>query len=636
MPRFQTLAELGAHVEKETSAGLHVADPGIPVSAWSDSTIDDVWASQPSVRKVLDFKARQIASTALHLYEHSDGGRVRQRSTAVAVCLSNPERSNASTPFSFWYSFVLDRLIYDRAAAMILDGPDGAPVLLRIPARRWRPIFDAYDRCVGVKVFDANGTAQKFPTDQFILIIGYSQNGGAGTPPVRTLRDLITEMSESVSYRRDMWKRGARVSGVVKRDKAWSSPEARSKFSEQWREFRQGGSRAGGTALLEDGMSYESLDQWSPKDVLDLEGRKLTDVEVSSFFHIAPELVGARQGNYSNMDAFRQGLYREALGPDYIQWEQAVNSGLAAYMGPDEYVEANIEGKLRGSFVEQAEVLSTSVGAPWMLRSEARDRMNMPPIDGDDELVVPLNVLVGGQASPRDGGTATSPKRARPLFKGRAPETHDAKHTEVLEKFFARQGRVVRSALGAGTEWWSKERWDKELADDLLRLHVQSATAAAKGALAAAGLDPDEYDEDRTVPFLLAAAKLSASGINNTTREQVVTALADDGEDVDVNPVEQVFVTARSHRAPEIAATAVTFASGFGVVETANQRGGGATKTWRTTSSNPRSSHARLNGQTVSLDEDFSNGLPWPGAAGSDADEVAGCKCAVEINYEES
>jgi hypothetical protein len=66
------------------------------------------------------------------------------------------------------------------------------------------------------------------------------------------------------------------------------------------------------------------------------------------------------------------------------------------------YVEFNVHEKLRGSFEEQAIQLQTSVGGPWMTRNEARARMNLPQVPDGDELITPLNVTTGGQASPRD------------------------------------------------------------------------------------------------------------------------------------------------------------------------------------------------------------------------------------------
>jgi HK97 family phage portal protein len=646
---FQTLVELGEAMGHETSPGMVVADPGVPVSRWDDADITDVWRSQPSVRKVLDFKARLIASTSLHCYSMAEGGRERDRTSPVARMLADPERSGATTPYAFWSRFVLDRLIYDRAAAIILDGQDGVPQLARIPARRWKPVVDSFDRVTGVTVFDARGHGRRLSVDQFVLVVGYAQRGGAGTSPVTTLSDLITEMREAVTYRRGMWQRGARASMMVLRDKPWASETARDRFLQGFREFSRGGSREGGTGLLEDGMKVEQLDQWSPQNVQDLEGRRLSDIEVASFFQIPPEMVGARQGNYSNMDAFRQMLYRDTLGPDIVEWEQAVDLGMRHYLADGQYVEANVEGKLRGSFQEQAAVLTQSTGGPYMLRSEARERMNLPPIDGDDELIVPLNVLVGGQSSPLDGGQGRPPSpsshssgsKADPgvPVKTRAPDSHETKHTQVMRDFFARQSRSVRAKLGAGQDWWDGTRWDLELTNDLTSLHLLSATVSGRSALEAAGLDPGDYDEDRTVAFLRESAARSAQDINMATLDQLVTATdtepdADDplpGEDKD--PVQAVFDAADQQRAPQIAATAVTFASGFGVVESARQRGGSATKTWRVTSQNPRPQHKALDGQTVGLDEAFSNGLPWPGAAGSDADEVAGCKCAIDIDY---
>jgi hypothetical protein len=85
---------------------------------------------------------------------------------------------------------------------------------------------------------------------------------------------------------------------------------------------------------------------------------------------------------------------------------------------------------------------------------------------------------------------------------------------------------------------------------------------------------------------------------------------------------------------PEIAASQVTSLSGFGQTEAVRSAGGGATKTWRTTSSSPRPAHRRMDGETVSLDDRFSNGGMWPGDSRLDDAQRAGCKCAVEIAFE--
>lgn len=58
-------------------------------------------------------------------------------------------------------------------------------------------------------------------------------------------------------------------------------------------------------------------------------------------------------------------------------------------------------------------------------------------------------------------------------------------------------------------------------------------------------------------------------------------------------------------------------------------------KEWVVTSDNPRQSHLEMDGETVPIDEPFSNGLMFPGQyAPGRAEEVAGCTCIVDITGE--
>ena len=72
--------------------------------------------------------------------------------------------------------------------------------------------------------------------------------------------------------------------------------------------------------------------------------------------------------------------------------------------------------------------MQAAVGGPYMTRNEARALNNLPSVAGGDDLIVPLNVLTGGLASPQD--TAPPPKalparrvkaRYQRREKGRAP-----------------------------------------------------------------------------------------------------------------------------------------------------------------------------------------------------------------------
>ena len=636
-------------------SGLTIADPGVPLSWAYKGQVERIWRSQPNVRKVIDFIARNVAGIPLHTYERvSDTDRKRVTDHPISRTLSLPRLG--TSPFRFWHSVISDGLLYDAWAVLMVPGADGSMELVQVPSWRLRLEVDGLRRVTAAAMWTgdkptelARGTTddqwQDLPLDMLIFDHGYSPTT-AGLSPMVTLADILAESSEAIAYRRQLWDNGARVPTFITRpvDAPEWSKEARQRFKRAWQEYQRNGSRQGGTPLLEDGMRLETVEAFKPQDTMDIEGRRLTSIEVASAFHIAPEMVGARQGNYSNMREFRQSLYRDSLGP-YIQaWEQTVQAQLVPRMetsGRDIYVEANVESKLRGSFEEQAQLLSSAIGAPWMTRSEGRARMNLPHVEGSDELVVPLNVLVGGQASPRDSGDQNrglaSRRKARvpAQYKARPPESYTTQARRALEEFFGKQGRSIVARITAGdNDWWDAERWDKELADLLYRLSVLMSTYVGEKTAKELGFEPGDYNVERTLNYLKAVAERIAEQTNETTREQVASALEEDDEETEpLQRVDHVFEVAVESRAEQSSTTFTTTFTAFAAAEAARQTvGSRATKTWIVTSANPRASHAMMNGETVGIDEKFSNGMEYPGSIEGGPDEVAGCQCELQIN----
>lgn len=640
MVAFQTLGQLGDWLG--ANPGVRVVDPGIPLTEWTDgSGHGPAWDNQPSVRKVVGFAARNLASIPLHLYERvSDTDRQRVTDGLLAGVVARPSTAPAQTPIRFWENVLIDGLLHDRWCLKIVEDIDHLE-LVRIPARRVHFHADGLDRIDEIRITDKDGKLKGYDPAGFIIDTGYATRGANGSSPLHVLQHLLEESREAVEYRRSIWKNAAQIPAVLERETPWSSQEAFDRFKTSWAEFRRNGAHAGGTPILEDGLKLREVNAFKPQDTLDLEGRKLTDAEVASTYHIAPELVGARESNFASLDAYRQMLYRESLGPYIDEWIQALNTALIPRFaeGRDLYIEPHLEAKLRGSFEEQAKVLSTAIGAPWMLRSEGRGRLNLPHIDNTDELVTPLNVIVGGQASPRDAGSQNE-KAARGtkthrsvLVKARANDTHVARNRQVLQAFFARQEQVVKTALGvkATGDWWDDDRWNRELADDLLRLLHSTSVEAAVETLKSAAFTAEDYDEAATLAFLKAVAERIGRQVNEATKAQIEAALESDepGEQV-----RQVYETAKTSRAEQSAITLVTTASAFGTVEAARQvSGDAATKSWLVISDNPRPTHAAMHGETVPVGEKFSNGADWPGDGHLPVDEIAGCTCGVAVNF---
>lgn len=611
------------------------------VSLAADFSADyaTIWKTQPHVRTVVGFLARNIAQIGLHAFERtSDTDRRRLTDHPLAALIARPNAR--TTRYRLIDSLVNDLGIFDVACWVKLKADaDGVGGLLRLPPQQIEPLGESWAWPEGVK-FKGNKGAIDLMPDQIVMFWGYNPTDARwGVSPMETLRRVLAEEYQATLYREQLWRNGARFPGYIKRPKAagdWS-PEARERFRNDWRGLYTGtGSGAGGTPILEDDMEFVG-GGITPAQAQYLETRKLTREEVAAAFHIPLPMVGILDhATFSNIKEQHQNLYQDTLGP----WLEMIQQEIGLQLVPDfddsgkVYVEFNLAEKMKGSFEEQASSLQTSVGAPWLTRNEARSRMNLPQVDGGDDLVVPLNVLTGGQASPTDSAPKAAPvgdeaqreisKASKALAKA-ATAPQREKVAEVLRGFFDRQGKAVLSRIGSGSDWWDAKRWDDELTDDLMK--VSHTLAALLGAKEAERLGFEGgYDPDMTVNFLRKVAADRAAGINATTKTQLDETTSGEGDPA------LVFETAKNDRASSTAASVATFVAAFAAVETGKQiakaEGVTPTKTW-STGANPRPSHASMDGETVAIDEPFSNGMEWPGQGDA---EDAGCNCTVQIN----
>jgi HK97 family phage portal protein len=637
-----------------------------------------IYRTQPNVRLVVSFLARNVAQLGIAPFQRSDDdGRARlDRGHELSRFLRRP--NPFTTRYRWLEALVSDLKVYDTFAALKVRHPTtGQLCAFRIPPFLLEPIGSSWIAPEGFRLL-GNKSKPEFSADQVLYVHGYNPSEPrGGVPPMETLRRIIAEDVAAAEWREQYLKNGARINGVIERPldaPKWQEP-GRARFRAEWQSAWAGSSSAlaGATPVLEEGMTWKEA-SFSPKDSEYLAGRILARGEVAAQFHVNPVFVGILDhANFSNMAESHKHLYQDTLGPDLTMLEEELELQVLPEfpdLNPDEvYVEFNLAEKLKGTFEEQAGVLQTSVGAPWLTRNEARARQNLAPIDGGDALVTPLNVLIGGQASPRDSAPGTRARKRRPALAGRKmlelgsgrkaadDLPHDvrgwnAKHVEVLSEFFDRQAASVVPKLTAGKtleQAFDADRWNTELRDDLLALaHTMAEDVAGPVADDFGGT----FDVSLAEAWLTENARIAAENVNEATRRSLEDALsaptssgtrsrkatattpvapADDEED-DVDPLELVagiFAVAASSRAEQIAVSRVTSVGNFARHEAAKQAGAGS-KTWVVNSTNSR--HPELDGETVPIGDTFSNGALWPGDPSLSDDDRAGCVCSLELN----
>lgn len=632
-------------VQRPTITGL-VYDA---VSLYNGTALsyETMYRSSPELRTVIDFLARNIAQIPLHAYERvSDEERRRISEGPLAATLNKPDLH--STRSRWLDAFVKDLCIFDAAYFAKVRGENGRVALVRIPPQTVELLGNNILRPDAYRVHGSAGTVD-FDPSQIIDVHGYSPGVDArkGLSPIETLRRLLAEQAAAGEYREQFWRNSARPSGVIERPQtapAWSDA-ARARFAASF-EATYTGEGSGRTLVLEEGMSYRPV-SFSARDAQLIESFRLSQEVVAAAYGIPNGLLGLGTNTYASLTEQHRQLYTDCLAPWLVRIQEELEAQLLPEFDTPEstYLEFNIAAKLAGSFTEQAAVLQASVGAPYLTRNEARTRLNLPPVDGGDELVTPLNVLIGGQANPQDsvsverqlGMASTEPAaksieidNAKALRRGAVLRQRKLATNQLRDDMadaFERQRRSVQAKLGAKSksgmkatveEVYNADRFARELGADM----KPAIRKAARAMAATVG----DWDPDNAADYLDAVAENFGTSVVDTVAKDLDRALQADDPTAETD---DLFDSLTENMALVYAASLITSVGEFSRSEAANANDL-RTKTWLVTSSNPRGTHAAINGETVARSDVFSNGAAFPGDPSLPDEERSNCQCLVD------
>ena len=643
----------------------------------------ELYQTQDNLQAVVNFLSNSIAQLPLKVYvRDGETERHRDRTSAAAQLLWRPNADQ--TEYEFIRALAVEYFVFGCVYVWLLPDADSESGLqLRIVPTEWLQGSDknAYAPDT-IRICTHTGApAFDVPRSEFIQFRTYSAGSPGGfISPISALRQSLTEQIEAGRFRRQLWRSSGRFNAQIVRPKdvePWTE-EQKKKFATAFREMWSGnGSRAGGIPIMEDGMEIKPYStnwkeaEWSQSVVLTREA-------VAAAYGVNPSLIWhSNTQTYASARDNARALYADCLGPVLQMIQQRINAFLLPMLGadPNTYVEFDLTEKLKGSFEERAQIYQSACGGPYMTRDEIRAELNLAPLpDGQGEdIIVPLNVVTGGQASPQDSaanaydypGIDNQAKKRTDCFeqflkdvykiavrdaiergrctcksckaeaelriKGKSDKEDDEKVTQTLVAFFGRQAKSVIPKIGADPEnFWNAERWDKELAEDLEPVLLSISDKHGEETAKTLG---SEYVTEKTRAYIKKAAQARAQKINKGTLEKIEKDL--ETEDPDTAHVfktrENTADTLGRSAAGAIAAFAATEATHQAISEGAPRVVGRVVEKEWVTGANARPSHAAMNGERVPIDADFSNGQHWPGEDTGDPDESCGCNCTTEI-----
>lgn len=624
--------------------------------------IRELYKTQANLRTVVSFITEQAAQLPIKCYERrDDNDRPRNTTCVTARLLARP--NDYQTRYEFIEQSFSEFLLYGECVWFVhADATSPCGYSIDILPEGWLlsrsggTLFaaDKYTYSTGEGVIEV-------PAEQLVVFHNYNPSyPSKGVSPLHALRNTMLEQIESNRFRRQIWKNGGRMSAYISRPKdveQWDDAAA-TRFKEDIKSnWTSRGSMAGGMPVLEDGMEIKTVgfsareQEWSRAEELSRE-------EICGVYHVSLSCIwNDNRQTYASAKDNSRALYADCLMPYLTRFSERINTFLLPLINEESsiYCEFDIQSKLNGSFEEQANYLTSSVGAPWLTRNEARARMNLPRVDDGDEIITPLNVAVGGS------GYESTPSENQ--YSSSEPDTKDAeqenpyianeelnairasndalhaRYVELFTKFYTRQINSVKSRYIASkakkdaSDWYDIDRWNRELSSDIMQMAAGDIQDIAESTLKSLGFDVTEFNIGLVTNFIAKMAQGRADQANRKTLEDILR-MEQEGKDFD-------FITGMiTNRAQESGSSLASYLKGFAGYESIRQleRNGvdtsGVTKTWLTTSRKPRPSHSIMNGQTVGWKERFSNGAYYPGDCKAlDAADVCNCKCICRYSF---
>jgi len=446
---------------REKAFGLVTATPALmemlTLFDGTSASYGTVYRKLQPVRTVIDFLADAVSDTPIKVYRRESNGRPEVRDHGLAELLRQPNPFITSRRL-IWRT-VADLGIYGNAYWQKTE-QRGRRLLVPIPPFRVTPrggdllSADAYD------VIYPGRAPTRLSADEVVHFRLYDpEDPRIGSSKLEALRGILNEEVEASKSRRGYWRNAARNEGVLKHPDQLSD-EALDRLRTQFENEYSGSLNTGKPLILEEGMEWQAL-SFSPKDSEFLQGRLFVLEATARVFNVPLALLSLTESaTYASQREFHKQLYMDTLPP----WYELIQSEIELQVLPwfadtsEIYVEFLADSKLRGDFIDRAEVLTKAIGRPWMTVKEGRNVENFENrgVPEDEELAVPVgpNLALEGMAEQ----TQQQPALAA------VSELPAARAASTLVAFFDRQERSVLSDLGRGKRF-NRKRWDRELAE---------------------------------------------------------------------------------------------------------------------------------------------------------------------------
>lgn len=354
--------------------------------------------------------ASSISVMPCHVYRRLDRGRDRASDTWQYRLLHdapNPEMA----PGQFFETLLAHMLLWGNAylekVPVTIAGIEQVAELWPIQPNRVNVDRRKTDQ---EKVFEVDGEPRSFTQQTILHIPALGYDGTRGLSPIGVARQQLGVDLARQKYVGGIYRRGPGLGGVIERP--FTAPQwgkdAKASFKEQWSGLYEGGDRAGGTPVLEDGMTFHQVGM-PLKDQQFVEQERLTTTQIATLYNMPASRINGATGDsltYGN----REQDALEFVTFTCLPWMNRVSQGLwrDPVMFPSRrfYPGFLPEALLQGDAKSRAEVYDLMMNRLHVLTpNDIAEKEDLPQRPDGDEIpkpAAPVAPPAGGDDGPTD------------------------------------------------------------------------------------------------------------------------------------------------------------------------------------------------------------------------------------------
>lgn len=369
---------------------------GVDVSPQKAMHMSAVWAA---VRLI----SETVATLPLHVYRSGDVVGQRADANPVSHILMNP--SPMLCGMQFREMLTAHVLLWGNAYAAIIRNGAGqvvelVPVLpqfVRISiTRRRKLVYDV--------VLPGSNLPIRLNQADVLHVCGLSFDGIKGLSVVRHAAQSIGLGLAAEDYGATFFGNASQPAGYISVPEKLTKEQAQV-LREQWQSIYGGASNAHKTAVIPGGGTFNKI-TIPNNEAQFLESRKFQITDIARWFRVPPHMIGdLDRATFSNIEHQSLEFVQHTIRPWLVRWEQELNrklfppvpvslgAGDEIEEGPSPYyAEFNVDGLLRGDLKARSDYYVRARQWGWLSVNEIRRKENMPPVDGGDEYLSPLNM----------------------------------------------------------------------------------------------------------------------------------------------------------------------------------------------------------------------------------------------------